>query len=81
MPRFRLLPKVNSFKLSRKRCRPGEEVELTQEQGNRFNMDLFELVYPCATAKEPEPTLRLLQLFQLLQLQLRSPRNRSMQVR
>ena len=56
MPRFKLLPTVNSFRLAGKRYFPGDEIELTQEQADRFNPDLFAKIEPTALAKEPEPT-------------------------
>ncbi len=54
--RFRLLPKANSFRLAGKRYFSGDEIQLTKEQADRFNSDLFAKIEPAAVTKEPEPT-------------------------
>ena len=52
LPRFRLLPKVNSLGLAGNRYFPGDEVELTDEQAKRLNLDIFVNIEP-----EPLPPL------------------------
>jgi hypothetical protein len=51
--RVKLLPKVSSFRLAGRRYFPGDEIELTQEQADRFNPDLFAKIEPPATEQEP----------------------------
>ena len=56
MPRFKLLPKVNSLRLAGKRYRPGDKIELTEEQASRFNPDIFakiENLEPLPAAASP----------------------------
>ncbi len=46
VPRFRLLQKVHSLRLAGKRYFPGDEFELTEEEAERFNSDIFVEVEP-----------------------------------
>ena len=50
---------MNSLRLAGKRYLPGDEVELTQEQANRLNMDLFASAAPCGKAEEAEAASKL----------------------
>jgi len=54
VPRFRLLPKVNSLRVSGKRYIPGEEVVLTEAQASRLNPDIFVRIDPATPKKQLE---------------------------
>ena len=56
MPRFRLLLTANSFRLVGKRYFPGDQIELTPEQANRLNPDLFAKI-ETPMLEVPEPTV------------------------
>ncbi len=54
LPKFRVLPRVHSFRVGGKRYFAGETVELTEEQATRINLDFLQEIFPPKTSEKAE---------------------------